>query len=171
MNKIFFIADLHFGHQNIIDYESRPFTSVEIMDNTLIKNWNNVVSKKDKVLIAGDFSFYGKEKTIEIVSQLYGHKILVMGNHDKGRGLNWWYEVGFNEVYKYPIIYDEWYVIGHEPPQYINPNYPYFYIYGHVHGSENYKTITKQTACVSVERWDYTPVEIEKIKDLIKLLE
>lgn len=47
---------------------------------------------------------------------------------------------------------------------------PFFYIYGHVHSTEAYKTITKQTACVSVERWNYTPVDLEKIKELVKLV-
>ena len=169
MNKLFLTADMHFGHTNIIKYENRPFASVDDMDSTIIKNWNKVVSKRDTVIIVGDVSFYGKEKTSEIVQQLYGKKILIKGNHDQ-RNNNWWMEIGFHEVSSYPIIYKEWFVIQHEPPTYYNDATPYFYIYGHVHGSEMYRTITKQTACVCVERWDYTPVELEKIIDLAKLV-
>ena len=32
--KRFIIADLHFGHENIIKYESRPFTNSVEMDKT-----------------------------------------------------------------------------------------------------------------------------------------
>ena len=169
MQKVFLTSDMHFGHENIIKYENRPFADVEAMDNAIIKNWNKIVSKNDIVIVAGDVSFYGKEKTAEIVQQLHGRKILIKGNHD-GRNNGWWMDVGFDEVSSYPIIYKEWIVIQHEPPTYYNDATPYFYIYGHVHGSEMYRTLTKQTACVSVERWNYTPVSLEKIIELAKLV-
>ena len=35
---IFYIADTHFGHENILQMDSRPFASVEEMDTALIKN-------------------------------------------------------------------------------------------------------------------------------------
>ena len=168
MGKVFLTADMHFGHENIIKYESRPYANAEAMDDAIIKNWNKAVSKRDTVIVAGDVSFYGKEKTAEIVQQLYGKKILIKGNHDQ-RNNNWWLDVGFDEVSNYPIIYKEWFVIQHEPPTYYNDATPYFYVYGHVHGSEMYRTLTKQTACVCMERWDYTPVELQKIIDLAKL--
>ena len=168
MNKLYLTGDMHFGHTNIIKYENRPFSSAAEMDATIIKNWNSVVSKNDTVIVVGDVSFYNKEKTAEIVQQLYGKKILIKGNHDQ-RNNQWWVDVGFDEVSNYPIIYKEWFVIQHEPPTYMNDATPYFYIYGHVHGTDMYKTITKQSACVCVERWDYTPVELQKIMDLAKL--
>ena len=169
MSKLFLTADHHFGHANIIKYENRPFMSVEEMDAALIKNWNKVVSKRDTVIVAGDVSFYNKESTTEIVGQLNGKKILVKGNHDQ-RNSQWWMDVGFDMVSDYPIIYKEWFVIQHNPPTYINDAMPFFFIYGHVHGTEMYKTITKQSACVSVERWDYAPVELARIVELAKLV-
>jgi len=160
---------MHFGHKKIMTYENRPFASIENMDAAIIKNWNNTVSKTDKIFIAGDVSFYGKDKTAEIIQKLNGKKILVKGNHDE-RGNNWWADVGFDEVSNYPIIYRERFVIQHEPPEYNIETTPYFYIYGHVHGDEKYKTITQKTACVCVERWNYTPVELEKIIESAKFI-
>lgn len=53
---IFFTADQHFGHENIIKYVGRPFTSAEEMDEELIRRWNAVVGKSDTVYVLGDFT-------------------------------------------------------------------------------------------------------------------
>jgi calcineurin-like phosphoesterase family protein len=68
--KTFVIADTHFGHENIIKYESRPFKNTEEMNQALIKNWNSVVGEKDIVYFLGDFALCSKEKIIEIGQQL-----------------------------------------------------------------------------------------------------
>ena len=167
----YFISDLHFGHKNIIEYEKRPFRSVEHMNDELVKNWNKVVTGNDTVFCLGDVSFCGAELTRNYVSALNGKKILVMGNHDRIRKPDWWAEKGFQEVYRFPIIYKDWIVLGHEPPVYMCDSSPYYFMYGHVHGSEMYKTITRRSACVCVERWNYTPVSFERIKGLWNTME
>ena len=45
----FFIADLHLGHKNMAI--KRGFKDTFEHDEYLIKRWNKVVSKKDKVFI------------------------------------------------------------------------------------------------------------------------
>ena len=84
MSEVFFIADTHFGHKNIINFEAikpfRPFTSIEEHDAELIRRWNSVVGPKDIVWHLGDFCF--GERNLEIAAQLNGDKRLVMGNHD-----------------------------------------------------------------------------------------
>lgn len=37
MAKVFFTSDLHFGHENVIQFDNRPFTTVEEMDAELIR--------------------------------------------------------------------------------------------------------------------------------------
>ena len=42
---IYLTSDLHFNHANILKYEpeSRPFSSIEEMNEVIIQNWNEVV--------------------------------------------------------------------------------------------------------------------------------
>lgn len=163
MSNVFLISDMHFGHLNIIKYENRPFSSVDEMDTTIISNWNNTVAKDDKVFILGDVSFYNKEKTRRIIEILNGHKTLIIGNHDNDRSLTWWRETGIHEVYQYPIIFNGFYILSHEPV-YLNENMPYANIHGHIH---HLKYEDRQFFNVSVECIDYTPINFEKVKEAI----
>ena len=75
--KVFFTADLHFGHNNIIKHCKRPFQSVDDMDDALIDNWNAVVSNKDTVYICGDVGMCKPDKLLRILWRLNGAKHLV----------------------------------------------------------------------------------------------
>ena len=57
--RVWFTADTHIGHRNIIKYCQRPFSDVEDMNKTLISNWNKVVGINDYVFHLGDFSVGG----------------------------------------------------------------------------------------------------------------
>ena len=157
---IYFIADTHFGHRNIIQYCNRPFSSVEEMDQVLVTNWNRVAKNRDAVYLLGDFSLSRDMDYLKkICSQLNGHKYLIMGNHDLMKVRDY-YEIGFEYVSKFPIIFKKFYILSHEPV-FVNANMPYFNIHGHMHDNMNTLTRTDQTFCVSVERHDYKPVKLE----------
>ena len=81
----FYVSDHHFGHHNIITHCSRPFVSVEEMDEVMIAAWNSVVKPGDHVYVVGDFSLHSPERTAEIFGRLKGQKFLVVGNHDVDR--------------------------------------------------------------------------------------
>lgn len=81
--NIWFTSDLHFGHKNVIKYCDRPYEDVEHMDNSLIGYWQNTVREDDEIYILGDMFFTNAERAIEILEQLPGRKILVLGNHDR----------------------------------------------------------------------------------------
>ncbi len=53
----YFTSDLHFGHENIIRFSNRPFSSAEEMNRTLIDNWDSRVTDRDDIYILGDM-FY-----------------------------------------------------------------------------------------------------------------
>jgi len=78
----YYIADLHFGHTNIINFDKRPFSSTKEMEETIIRNWNGRVTKDDKVYILGDFCWDLEREWISILDKLNGYKVLIIGNHD-----------------------------------------------------------------------------------------
>ncbi len=80
--RVFYIADTHFGHANIIKHCNRPFDSAEEMDAIMIRNWNSVVGVDDVVFVVGDFSFRGASAE-SYLAQLNGTVNLIVGNHDK----------------------------------------------------------------------------------------
>ena len=81
-DKIWFTADSHIGHRNIIKYCQRPFSDVEEMNKTLISNWNKVVGINDYVFHLGDFSVGGAAEWTSLLDSLNGRIFLVLGNHD-----------------------------------------------------------------------------------------
>lgn len=83
MNRVFIIADTHFGHKRIIEFEAktRPFETVEEHDAELVRRWNATVKPKDTVWHLGDVLF-GRE-AFATIALLNGVKKLVMGNHDR----------------------------------------------------------------------------------------
>ena len=53
-SKVFFTSDTHFYHGNIIRFCNRPFKDVEMMNETIIANWNNTIGQDDIVFHLGD---------------------------------------------------------------------------------------------------------------------
>jgi hypothetical protein len=56
MKNIYFTADTHFNHANIISFCQRPFASVAEMNEALIAKWNARVGEGDLVYHLGDFA-------------------------------------------------------------------------------------------------------------------
>ena len=82
--KIFFTSDLHFGHENVIRFDNRPFNTVEEMDEEMIKRWNTKVGKDDIVYVLGDFIWKAAtNEAVSIIRRLNGQIILIKGNHDR----------------------------------------------------------------------------------------
>ncbi|MBQ4059987.1 MAG: metallophosphoesterase, partial [Lachnospiraceae bacterium] len=81
-DKVFFTSDTHFYHSNIINFCGRPFKNVEVMNETLIANWNSVVGPDDIVFHLGDFCLGGSAEWTNILNRLNGKIYLIVGNHD-----------------------------------------------------------------------------------------
>jgi calcineurin-like phosphoesterase family protein len=76
-------ADTHFNHRGILRYcaPTRPYASVEEMNESMIAKWNTSVRPQDTIYLLGDFGF---ETGLDaIFKRLHGKKHLVIGNHDE----------------------------------------------------------------------------------------
>lgn len=92
----YYIADTHFGHENIIRFCDRPFDNVQDMNCVIVENWNARVRPDDEVWIVGDFAYRSAESPTGILRELNGRKHLILGNHDfkwiKNVQLDRWFE-------------------------------------------------------------------------------
>ena len=86
MNQIYFTADLHFGHANILKHSlKRPFADIvdiRAHDEWLLDKWRSTVDKRDTVYVLGDLTFLKSEGARHLLEKLPGQKFLIEGNHD-----------------------------------------------------------------------------------------
>ena len=78
----YYIADTHFGHENILKLDNRPWDNLEDMEADMISRWNSRVTDSDDVYILGDFCWHSKAHWIRLLTTLKGRKHIVLGNHD-----------------------------------------------------------------------------------------
>lgn len=135
----YFIADTHFGHENALRFDNRPWTDIHVHDLEIIKRWNDTVEIDDTVYILGDISWHNSTKTIEIFKQLNGHKVLIKGNHDNRILKNRELQALFLEICDYKELdlgNKKGLVLCHYPiPCFKNHYYGWYHFYGHVHNS------------------------------------
>ena len=162
MNNIFFTADNHYQHEKIIKLCSRPYNSVEEMDEALIKNWNNRVSRKDTVYIIGDFAYKNHGR---FQQQLNGKKILIRGNHDR---MSQEQLRNFTEVHDLldRVIDNTEVIMCHYAMRTWNHSFngSSFHVYGHSH--QRLPEYDDVRSCdVGVDGWEYSPIPWEVLKD------
>lgn len=171
-----FTSDMHYFHAKIIEYCQRPFFSVETMNTMMVANWNYAINDDDTVYVIGDVSFGTTEETQAILAQLVGRKVLVLGNHDKGRTKLQWMRLGFEQVVDFMDIQLGRFTptLCHYPD---NPATGHFLrlpssnhqplLCGHVH--DRWK-VRGKTINVGVDVWDFTPVSEEVILTLLEAM-
>lgn len=137
----YYISDLHFGHENVIRFDGRPFDNVDDMELWVKSRWNSKIKNSDTVFILGDFSFEKTEKTGEILRSLNGKKVLIIGNHDKSALAN---AELFEKVTPYLEVVDPTckrkVVLSHYPIPFYNCAHKQgVMLYGHVHNTVDWK--------------------------------
>lgn len=185
---IWFTADLHFGHRNIIEYCSRPFADVDAMDDALIANWNATVEADDTVWVLGDLALGRTKETLPLIGSLNGHKHLLSGNHDRcwaGHGersepwVDRYLDAGFAEIHQgaitltlegtdvlachFPYTGD-----SHSEDRYVEhrpPDTGRWLLHGHVH--EKWQSRDRMIN-VGVDVWDFCPVSSTELLALME---
>lgn len=137
---IYFTSDLHCHHKNVLDFEDRPFSTLEDMHKGLIEAHNSVVNKTDTVFMLGDFCFGNPRQWIEILNQLRGKIILIKGNHDKTKIINRVLRDGYlDEIHPVgtSLKVDDFTLNMTHYPMDIGNRPRNFSISGHIHSQEN----------------------------------
>lgn len=164
---IYFISDTHFCHSNIIKYCNRPFKDAKEMNETLINNWNNIVTNKDIVYHLGDFCLSTDDEIKNIFNRLNGTIILIRGNHDR-KSVKFYEDIGFKVLTNPPIILEKYkLMLSHVPLLDSNIKEGYINLHGHIHNksiSENYSD--DKHINLSVDVTDYKPVSIKEINKI-----
>lgn len=157
MPNIFFIADTHFGEDEVfrMSRENYRFRTCEIKDRILTENWNRVVMPEDTVYILGDFGDPTHAK------ELNGTKILIRGNHDSYKEDD--YLNSFKRIYDTTTLYNEFFILSHEPIFIPDVHSPFANVFGHVHNNPIYKTVSPRSYCVSACRINYTPISYKEV--------
>lgn len=165
---IWFTSDTHFGHRFMLTAYSRPYSCVEEMDESIIKNWNDRVSKGDIIYHLGDLSFSNVGKTNSIINRLNGEKYLIIGNHDKRKIKK--YE-GFGWIKQaYELKHQGQHIwMQHFPCRsWEKSSYGSWHLFGHCHG---HAMPWGKSCDVGVDCWDMAPVSFETISELMGELE
>lgn len=135
-SKKFYIADWHYGHENVLAFDNRPFRNISEMNKALVDRWNAVVSPGDTVYVLGDMFWCDMQESIPVLQSLKGQKFLIKGNHDRcndGR-----FKKNFVKVTEYLEVQDNnrLVILCHYPiPCFKSHFYGSYHLYGHVHAS------------------------------------
>lgn len=81
-DNIWFTADTHFCHDNIVRFSGRPFANGAEMNEEIIRRWNETVPEDGIVFHLGDFCLGGSKDWNDIMYRLHGKIYLILGNHD-----------------------------------------------------------------------------------------
>lgn len=169
---VYLCSDCHFNHQNILKYEpeSRPFETVEEMNEVIINNWNSTVSPEDTVYVCGDLFMGPLDQIKSILDRLNGKIILVRGNHDTTKRIELFKECGIIvKDIAYITYKGRFFILCHFPiasPEFIDmvrkDNSEVILCYGHIH-SKAPKGYVDGTYHVGLDTNNLTPISLEQI--------
>lgn len=178
MGKIYLTSDTHFGHDREFLWGPRGFRSSIEHDETIIANWNEVVTPEDDVYVLGDLMLGDAEWGKKCVSRLNGHIHLIRGNHDTDR--RW------NEIYPtIPNIVELWgwatlinyrkyhFYLSHFPTLTGNLEKESLHqmtlgLFGHTHSKDKFFEDRPYMYNVALDANNNTPVLLDDIIDHMK---
>lgn len=158
---IFFTADTHFGHENIIEHCNRPFSSLPEMDAYMVQRWNALVTPADTIYHLGDFAWVNPPR---YATELNGTKILIMGNHDHRQAKKMFAHFGVTSDVKIITIDGHRVAMCHYPLLFGDTT---ICLHGHRHGSlEDWKRVVlpkRPLIDIGVDCWAFAPVSWPEI--------
>ncbi len=170
---IYITSDLHLGHDRDFIYSPRGFSNIKEHDETIIKNWNEIVKNEDIVYILGDIMLNDNKKGLAYLKSLKGKKKFIRGNHDNDERWELIRQVG--EIIGYATIIEyngDHFYLSHYPtittPKDVIKSHSLYCLYGHTHSKEKFYDDNPNIYNISVDANDLKPISIEDIKKNIE---
>ena len=173
-STVWFTADHHFGHANIVLHCTRPFGSVAEMNATMADRWNSVVGPQNVVYHLGDIFWMPSGEAQALRRRLNGRICLVRGNHDlTADSIRTCFE-WVNDYYELKVEDDDaaggkqLIVLCHYAMRVWNhSNYGSWHLFGHSHGT--LPEIPGGLAIdVGVDCHDFTPIPYAHVKAIMQ---
>lgn len=175
MNDIWFTSDEHYGHNNVIKFCNRPYTSLEEMTEGLIANHNSVVKKGDLVYHLGDMFWrtVPLHEAMSIRYRLNGQHFYINGNHEElfernpelGKTFIWQKDIAKLKIRDYPNI-----ILCHYAMRVWEGSHKdAWHLYGHSHNglSRSVQGMTREESALSldvgVDAFNMFPVSLEEV--------
>jgi calcineurin-like phosphoesterase family protein len=184
---IWFVSDHHFGHENIIKYESRPFRNASEMDSAMIHAHNMLVDEEDTVYILGDFTLLGAQEAVNYMWNLKGRiKILSNEFHHDHRWLTypWIHDMLPSHVELLPPIhviktpytvpgskYRTVMVLCHYPfAVWDRKHYGSWHLYGHTHRGNSTDGLSLNVSIDNINQnfGGYRPISMEEVHKVLQ---
>lgn len=167
---IYFTSDTHFGHENIIRYCNRPFSSIDEHDEVLVDNWCSRVNKGDTVYHLGDFGYTKDSNRLrKICNKLTGNIVLIQGNHDTNLDA---IKFRFRSIKDTHLISTK--VLDTKVRVFLS-HYPHrtwihrprdcYHLFGHAHGNMASYGLSFD---VGVDCWSYRPISIVEVHEYVQ---
>lgn len=170
MNKIYFSSDFHFCHNKSFCYEPRGFSSPEEMNETIIKNFNEIVDDDDDVYFLGDLMLSDTEAGLAAAARLKGQWHIIIGNHDTFNKVERYKELPnvVEVVYATLIKYQKYHFYLSHYPTLTGNDRPglkcnLLNLYGHTHQSAPFSPYSPYMYNVGVDAHDCKPVSIDQV--------
>lgn len=148
-----------FNHDRMKTHCERP----EDFTERIIKNCQEMIQPEDLVIHIGDVAIGNRRTVKDIMAELPGTWMLVMGNHDTMHSKNWWIRNGFAFACDAMVYNDVWFT--HEPSNDL-PKGCKWNIHGHLHNwalKDGRQPFAKPHQLLfAVEYTGYRPVNLEK---------
>ena len=168
---IWFTADYHLSHKNIIKYTRRPFENIERMDEFLIQNLEERLSSGDVLYFLGDLTF-SEQKATQFFENLTNQDIeihFIIGNHDSSNVIKTASEYCASvSPLKDIRIEGQSITLCHYAMRVWNKShFNAWQLYGHSHGK--LQPVGKQYD-VGVDNNKFYPVSFEELQDIMNQL-
>lgn len=175
---VWFTADTHFCHENIVRFSGRPFADATQMNEELIRRWNETVPEDGIVFHLGDFCLGSRRDWYDIISRLNGRIYLILGNHDM-KNIRNGFMSRFEMVTQQMTIRvgGQAVILNHNPFLAYGGAYrDVWQLFGHVHSGPlshtgldlpRLRMLFPMQYDVGVDNNDFRPVSFEKVKEKI----